>query len=40
VSKNPPPSGADTPFGRVYAFYTDNGDRVHLGRDDTHGWHA
>ena len=29
-----------TPFGRVYAFYTYNGDEVHLGRDDTHGWYA
>jgi len=29
-----------TPFGRIYAFYTYNGDSVHLGRDDTHGWYA
>jgi len=29
-----------TSFGRVYAFYTYNGDRVHLGRDDTHGWYV
>ena len=43
-----PPTGPEaswasplvTPFGRVYAFYTYNGDNVHLGRDDTHGWYA
>ncbi|MDP6634964.1 MAG: exo-alpha-sialidase [Phycisphaerae bacterium] len=29
-----------TRFGRIYAFYTYNGDKVHLGRDDTHGWYA
>ena len=29
-----------TTFGRVYAFYTYNGDNVHLGRDDVHGWYA
>jgi hypothetical protein len=29
-----------TKFGRIYAFYTYNGDNVHLGRDDTHGWYA
>ena len=29
-----------TPSGRVYVFYTYNGDNVHLGRDDTHGWYA
>lgn len=29
-----------TPAGRVYAFYTYNGERVHLGRDDTHGWYC
>jgi len=29
-----------TAFGRVYAFYTYNGDNVHLGRDDVHGWYA
>lgn len=29
-----------TTFGRVYAFYTYNGDDVHLGRDDVHGWYA
>lgn len=29
-----------TPGGRVYAFYTYNGDNVHLGRDDVHGWYA
>lgn len=29
-----------TPYGRIYAFYTYNGDRVRLGRDDTHGWYA
>lgn len=29
-----------TDFGRIYAFYTYNGDRVHLGRDDTHGWYV
>ncbi|HUT11671.1 MAG TPA: LamG-like jellyroll fold domain-containing protein [Thermoguttaceae bacterium] len=28
------------PGGRVYVFYTYNGDRIHLGRDDTHGWYA
>ena len=43
-----PPTGPEaswvcplvTKFGRVYAFYTYNGDKVHLGRDDTHGWYA
>ncbi|MGL4593385.1 MAG: LamG-like jellyroll fold domain-containing protein [Thermoguttaceae bacterium] len=29
-----------TPFGRIYGFYTYNGDGVKLGRDDTHGWYA
>jgi len=29
-----------TRFGRIYAFYTYNGDRVDLGRNDTHGWYA
>ena len=29
-----------TKFGRIYAFYTYNGDSIHLGRDDTHGWYA
>ncbi len=29
-----------TPFGRVYAFYTYNGDNVDLGRNDVHGWYA
>ncbi len=29
-----------TPRGRVYVFYTYNGDNVHLGRDDTHGWYC
>jgi len=29
-----------TKFGRIYAFYTFNGDAVHLGRDDTHGWYC
>ncbi|MBD3184152.1 hypothetical protein GF312_17845 [Candidatus Poribacteria bacterium] len=29
-----------TKFGRIYAFYTYNGDNIHLGRDDTHGWYA
>ena len=29
-----------TTFGRVYAFYTYNGDNIHLGRDDVHGWYA
>ena len=29
-----------TPSGRVYAFYTFNGDNVDLGRNDVHGWYA
>ncbi len=29
-----------TNFGRIYAFYTVNADKVKLGRDDTHGWYA
>ena len=29
-----------TDFGRVYAFYTYNGDNVDVGRNDTHGWYA
>jgi len=29
-----------TPGGRVYAIYTYNGDKVHLGRDDVHGHYA
>ncbi|MDR1964798.1 MAG: glycoside hydrolase [Planctomycetaceae bacterium] len=29
-----------TPFGRIYGFYTYNGEGVKLGRDDTHGWYA
>ncbi len=29
-----------TDYGRIYAFYTYNGDRVHIKRDDTHGWYA
>ncbi len=29
-----------TKSGRIYAFYTYNGDNVHLGRNDTHGWYA
>ena len=29
-----------TPTGRVYVFYTYNGDNVKLGRDDVHGWYA
>jgi len=29
-----------TKSGRIYAFYTYNGDNIHLGRDDTHGWYA
>ncbi len=29
-----------TDFDRIYVFYTYNGDAVHLGRDDTHGWYA
>lgn len=29
-----------TPYGRIYGFYTYNGDNVHLGRDDTHGWYC
>jgi len=34
-----------TDYGRIYGFYTYtyngvNGDEVHLGRDDTHGWYA
>ncbi len=43
-----PPSGPSaswacpllTDFGRVYVFYTYNGDEVDLGRNDTHGWYA
>lgn len=29
-----------TDFGRIYAFYTFNGDNVRPGRSDTHGWYA
>jgi hypothetical protein len=29
-----------TPFGRIYGFYTYNGEKVKLGRDDTHGWYV
>ncbi|MDR2117064.1 MAG: exo-alpha-sialidase [Planctomycetaceae bacterium] len=29
-----------TSFGRIYGFYTYNGDGIKLGRDDTHGWYA
>lgn len=29
-----------TPAGRVYVFYTYNGDRIDLGRNDVHGWYC
>jgi hypothetical protein len=29
-----------TPAGRIYAFYTYNGDQIDLGRNDVHGWYA
>ncbi len=29
-----------TPSGRIYVFYTYNGDEVDLGRNDVHGWYA
>jgi len=29
-----------TRFGRIYGFYTYNGDNVRVGRSDTHGWYA
>ena len=29
-----------TPYGRIYAFYTYNGDNVRIRRNDVHGWYA